>query len=104
VYEQRWRSGRRQCGGDLATDVPGFAHTGDDHASSCCPDHVDSGGECRPKPILHGGGERGDPARFQFERAQARENQAGRLSRLLTRLWFRHPTQSLPQLDVLPRR
>ena len=72
VNEERGRAGRRERRGNLAADVTGFAHTGHDEAPLCAPDHLDGGDQGPAQAIADRRGERADPARFRFQRAQRR--------------------------------
>ena len=74
MHEQRRRSGGGEGRGDLAPDMAGFAHAGDDHPALRGADQVDGGGEGRAQSVAQCGGERIDAAAFGVERAQARNS------------------------------
>ena len=70
MHEQRRRAGGGEGRGDLAPDMAGLAHAGDDDAALRGADQVDRGGEGRAQPVAQRGGERVDAAAFGVERAQ----------------------------------
>ncbi len=70
MHEEGGRAGRGEGRGDLAPDVAGLAHAGDDQAALGVADQFDGGGEGRPKRALQRGRERGDAAALGLERAQ----------------------------------
>ena len=57
---------------DLAGDMAGLAHAGDDDAAFGPADQFGRGNEGAAKPVTDRGGHRGDPAGFSFKRAQRR--------------------------------
>ena len=70
MHEQRRRAGRGEGRGDLAPDMAGFAHAGDDDAALRGADQLDRGGEGRAQPVAQGARERVDAAALGVERAQ----------------------------------
>ena len=75
VDEEGGRAGRGEGGGDLAADVAGLAHAGDDHAAARLADQVDRRDEGGAEPVADRGRERGNAAGFGLERAQRRRDQ-----------------------------
>ena len=69
--EKRRRAGRGERRGDLARDVAGLAHAGDDDAALGGADQLDGGDEGAPQAIVDGGGQRCDASGLGLKRAQA---------------------------------
>lgn len=72
MQEKRRRTGARQGRGDLATDVPGLAHAGDNYASEAFEAQSAGGGETGIDARL----ERSDPAALDGQRPPARGNES----------------------------
>ena len=53
--EERGRAGRGEGRGDLAADMAGLAHAGDDHAAARAVDEIDRGDEGAAEPVVDGG-------------------------------------------------
>ena len=51
VQEKRRRAGAGQGGGNLAADMPRFAHARDDHAAADADEAAASGSECGIQPF-----------------------------------------------------
>ena len=74
MNEECRRPGRGQRRRDLARDVAGFAHAGDDHPAACRAYRFDGGDERRSQSVGHRRGERRHALGFGIERAQRRGN------------------------------
>ena len=90
--EVRGRAGRRHGGGDLAADMTGFSHAGNDHAAAGVPDQVDRGNERMAKPVADRGNQCGDAAGFRFQRPDRAGDQVAfmRALRAAQRFRFGH--------------
>ena len=55
MHEEGRRSGRGEGRRDLAPDMAGLAHAGDDHAALRAADQLDRGDEGAPEPVADGG-------------------------------------------------
>ena len=83
VYEECRRAGGGERRRDLAADMAGLAHAGDDDAAACVADRFDGGDERGAEAIAHGGRQGGDAVALGVERAQRRGDvrACGRLRR-----------------------
>ena len=75
VHEEGGRPGGREGRRDLAADMAGLAHAGDDHPAARLADQVDGGDERGAEPVAHRGRERPDPLPFGLQRALGRFDQ-----------------------------
>ena len=76
------RAGRGEGRRDLAADMAGLAHAGDDHPAARAADQLDRGDEGLPEPVMDRRRQRADAAGLGLERAHRRCDQgAGALAR-----------------------
>ena len=75
MHEIGGRAGRREGRGDLAADMAGFAHAGDDQPAREPRDQFDRGDERLRQPVADRRDQRGDAAGLGLERAQRRLDQ-----------------------------
>ena len=76
MHEKGGRAGRGEGRGDLAPDVAGLAHAGDDQRGRLrLRDQIDGGDERRAEPVVDRRDQRRDAARLGLERAQRRRDQ-----------------------------
>src|ERR1051326_3448015 len=69
-------AGRGKGRSDLAADVAGFPHAGDDEPAGGAVDQLDRGDECRSEAVADVGCKRRDADRLRLERAQRRREPA----------------------------
>ena len=68
--EEGRRAGRGEGGGDLAADMAGLAHAGDDHPAARGAISSTAAAKAAPSPSFIAAGERRDAARLGLERPQ----------------------------------
>ncbi len=78
MHEESRRARGSEGGCDLATDMAGFSHAGDDQPAARARDQVDRRDEGAAEPIVDRGGQRGDAAGLGLQGADRTVDQAAR--------------------------